>query len=1074
MDHALIEQPDWYGALTLAERAKLEGGEPAAGSGIELARKRLERWRTQDPFGRDGHFGRRLEMDGLAEDSLLALLGEPAESLRARAPEPPAWLRTLEGAFRDARGRDALPLPEGVPDEPEFQFLWLADPVIQLVERRLHEAVADLSLPFESSDIERLLIGNLPFQLLGMLTKAAVLELNVARLEERIAGEAPEERFASFVELLRRPGEALRLLRTYPVLARQLVVRAEHWLEAHVELLRRLADDWEELRSIFGLQEAPGLLVEVTSGAGDRHEGGRTVAILTFASGWRVVYKPRPMGIALHFQEVLEDLNRRGFEPAFRTLAVLDRGDYGWMEFVEAGPCQAEEEVRRFYQRQGGSLALLYALDAADFHRENLIAAGEHPVFIDLESIVQPRLAIPARSGSEWIAAEVMSRSVLRIGLLPQRIWGGATGEGIDLSGLGSPAGQLSPDPLPSWEDRGTDAMRLVRRHLEMGTARNRPTLDGQDVDLIRYTEDLVQGFTRVYDLLREHRDELLAVGGSIARLAGDEVRVIVRPTRTYAMLLQESFHPFLLRNALDRDRHFDQLWVGAADQPALEPLLAAERRDLLEGDIPLFTARLGSREIRGTGGFSRPDFFERSGMDLVRERLARLDEEDRAKQVWFIRASLATYWANVDGPDQPAVTAVTAEGEAGLDRLLGAAATVGDRLESLALQADGEATWIGITSQQGRNWSLTPLGSDLYAGLPGVVLFLAYLGEAAGEPRYTRLARAGWRTIWRRWDDLRPRIAGVGGFDGWGGLVYVLTHLGRLWGDPSLLAEARAAADRMRPLIAEEQGVDVVGGLAGCVGSLLALHRTEPSGMVLEVAVTAGERLLALAQPQEKGLGWRPPSAIGPRPLAGFAHGNAGIAWALLELAAEAGDERFRQAALDGIEYERTLFLPEIDNWRDVRDIEKLYHAKKVKDDVYMLAWCHGAPGIGLGRLRALRHADDPSLREEIDAALRSTLAEGFNRNHCLCHGDLGNAELLLQAGEILEDGARWRAEAGRIGSVVLAGIARHGWLSGLPEAVEAPGLMSGLSGIGYGLLRLAQPRKVPALLLMDPPPAG
>ena len=40
----------------------------------------------------------------------------------------------------------------------------------------------------------------------------------------------------------------------------------------------------------------------------------------------------------------------------------------------------------RFYRRQGALLALLYALEATDFHAENLIASGEFPVLIDLET----------------------------------------------------------------------------------------------------------------------------------------------------------------------------------------------------------------------------------------------------------------------------------------------------------------------------------------------------------------------------------------------------------------------------------------------------------------------------------------------------------------------------------------------------------------------------------------------------------------------------------------------------------------------------------------------------------------
>src|SRR5262249_35924327 len=97
-------------------------------------------------------------------------------------------------------------------------------------------------------------------------------------------------------------------------------------------------------------------------------------------------------------------------------------------------------------------------------------------------------------------------------------------------------------------------------------------------------------------------------------------------------------------------------------------------------------------------------------------------------------------------------------------------------------------------------------------------------------------------------------------------------------------------------------------------------------------------------------------------------------------------------------------------------------------------------------------------------------TLAQGFGHNHSLCHGDLGNLELLLQASETLAE-PRWRAEVNRLAAFILEGIGREGWRCGTPLQIESPGLMTGLAGIGYGLLRLAEPAPVPSVLVLAPP---
>ncbi len=112
----------------------------------------------------------------------------------------------------------------------------------------------------------------------------------------------------------------------------------------------------------------------------------------------------------------------------------------------------------------------------------------------------------------------------------------------------------------------------------------------------------------------------------------------------------------------------------------------------------------------------------------------------------------------------------------------------------------------------------------------------------------------------------------------------------------------------------------------------------------------------------------------------------------------------------------------------------------------------------------------DDSHLRGEIEAALHTTLDHGFGRSHSLCHGDLGNVELLTQAGLRL-DQPRWLVERDRLAAMVLASIERDGPQCGGPQAVEMPGLMLGSAGIGYGLLRLAAPERVPSVLLLDPP---
>jgi type 2 lantibiotic biosynthesis protein LanM len=277
---------------------------------------------------------------------------------------------------------------------------------------------------------------------------------------------------------------------------------------------------------------------------------------------------------------------------------------------------------------------VLYGLKTTDCQQENVIAAGEHPAVVDPEAIFH--------RGPADAAGQRHADSVLGVRLLPQRFPFADKDEFVDLSSLDATEDQLSPGLVPCWEGSGTDEMRVVAWRAPLPGAANRPTLRGVEVNLLDYREDMIDGFRAMYDLLRERRRELLADSGPLAAFADDEVRFIARTTQSYAMLLRQSYHPNLLRNARLRERFFAPLWADVKKSRWRARLRDAERSDLLRGDIPLFTTRPASRDLWTSTGERIAKFFPHTGLELVRRRLQRLDQADLEKQLTIIRASFA------------------------------------------------------------------------------------------------------------------------------------------------------------------------------------------------------------------------------------------------------------------------------------------------------------------------------------------------------------------------------------------------------------------------------------------------
>jgi len=271
------------------------------------------------------------------------------------------------------------------------------------------------------------------------------------------------------------------------------------------------------------------------------------------------------------------------------------------------------------------------------------------------------------------------------------------------------------------------------------------------------------------------------------------------------------------------------------------------------------------------------------------------------------------------------------------------------------------------------------------------------------------------------------------------GAVIYVLARLSEWLAEPPLIDEAQGLADRITPTaLAADKRLSVASGAAGALLGLLALHHATGDPTRLSQATACGQHLLDQRGGEDDNhQGW---SDL-PR---GLAHGVDGVAYALLRLAEH--KPKFRAPALAALS--------------DVRQDATINVAA---------GWGDGSVEIGLARLGMLTVMDDPDIRDDFEEALGAVKTAPPTVLDHLCGGNFGLLEMLLAAaqhGGYPEMEVQVQEEASRL--VAQAGPDGDFRLFGEPVGnVYNAGFGRGMAGIGYQLLRMADPSALPSALL-------
>ena len=406
------------------------------------------------------------------------------------------------------------------------------------------------------------------------------------------------------------------------------------------------------------------------------------------------------------------------------------------------------------------------------------------------------------------------------------------------------------------------------------------------------------------------------------------------------------------------------------------------------------------------------------------------------------------------------------------------AARHLADRLESLATAGpDGSATWSGDDVDPDRSSGDRvvlphgPLDDALHTGRAGVAVALAVCARLpGGRASWARLAGEVSRSTVRRALGDAPAPAALGWSGGWLGIARAATLVAGWTEDARLGAAATELARRAVGALAEDPErcpdyPDLLDGWAGHLTAVLAADLAPDLEPARRRAATALlDRLLPYADDRgapDGPVSW--PMAGTEQPVIGLAHGGSGITVALAAARAAGlpAPVPLDELTARTLRWEDGHFRADTGGWPDRRS----------PDDAPGLAWCHGAPGVGIAAAYRARAGSPDGTQRTYARAVATVQADGLPAgggpfDGTLCHGLAGLVELHLAGVDAWPAAAPEHLASARLLArhLTRAGRSGPGWVCGV-RGGRTPNLLTGLAGVAYTLARCHDPALAPSL---------
>lgn len=865
-------------------------------------------------------------------------------------------------------------------------------------------------------------------ELLGISRMVLVFELHCHREKGLLKGNSPEERFKSYNEMVATEEFHQYIAKNYPVLEYLFQQKMEHSIKCVESICSAFVNDKEELCKSFGRDFKE--IYDIKMGNGDTHQSGETIAILSGDFG-RIVYKSRDLYNDLALNDVVMFLNSSGkLQFELKINRVLCKNGYGWQEFIEAKECKNENEVARFYYREGCYLAIFYIFNSGDMHYENIITDGEYPRIIDTETLVTLS-KFQNITFKEPIHNFPMD-NVLSASLLPLNNKGSVMD--VDLSGLSG--GNLESQKIKEYyiENPGTDQMKLVRKYIcQKMEQTNIPRINGEQVNVLRWRSQLITGFNDSMNIFYRNKEKLLECITQ-SDIKYSHQRQLFRNTYAYAKFLETSHYPSYLSSFEQRKSLFEKM---RNTKNLNDKRIEHEISLLNEGYIPAYYSMFEERTLYSNGKIVQENYFSQTGSDTVKYKIASLSPETIALQKHIINLSYMTLIKEII--HRPSVGK---EDVRLYDSPMDGAKSIFDSIgKNILRNPDNGKQDLYIVRLGDKCQSLQGLDMSLYEGGGLIWSMYCYAKEThnnyLSEQCLSVLKSAEEKQEKNNVLDSSSVYAGIGS------VVYILFNLYLETGEIEYYALCEKYLKRISEKLNTIEEIDYMHGISGYVVLLSKMIGKKNNDFLMTIFKKTCEMFLNHVEAYKTD-------------TAGLAHGGSGVALALSFLVKHTNKQKYLNC------------------------IKKILDDEKKHIDLNNIYWCRGIAGIVFAKAQILENIQGMSsnpiyleISEEFAQGVEYLLEYDFSEtdNLCMCHGVYGYYDvlndLLCKYNKLL-DSDKIQAITKKLDAVKekLVVVTEKGlWLTS-DYMLET--FMLGSSGPAYAMLRMHN-NKYPSILSLD-----